>query len=74
MLCMMFCMRGRCPVVLLDQDEVATAVRSYLVAHGVAVSGPNTVRIQTPDDDTYECAVIVDPSGRLLDVQGNEVR
>lgn len=70
---MLFCRRGNCPVVILNGDELATAVRSYLVAHGVSVSGPNTVRIETPDDDTTEAAVIVDPSGRLVDDQGKVV-
>ena len=70
---MLFCRRGTCPVVLLNPDELATAVRAYLVAHGVSVTGPNTVRIETPDDDTTEAAVIVDPSGRLIDDQGKVV-
>lgn len=71
---MMFLKRGSHPVVLLDSDEIATAIRSYLVAHGVSVTGPNTVRHETPDDDTYQIAVVVDPSGRLIDDAGNEVK
>lgn len=71
---MQFCKRGRNPVVFLSWDEVATAVRSYLVAHRVSVSGPNTVRLETPDDVADGVAVVVDPSGRLIDSEGNEVR
>lgn len=64
---MQFCRRGSCAVVLLGPDEIATAIDAYLVAHRVSVTGPRTVRWETPDDDTTECAVIVDPSGRLID-------
>lgn len=68
---MRFVKRGRCSAVLLDQNELATAVHAYLVAHGVYAGPATTVRYETTDDDTTECAVIVDPSGRLIDGDGN---
>lgn len=67
---MQFLKRGKWAVVLLDQDEIATAVYAYLVAHGVHVSGPRRVRWETPDDSTTECAVLVDPSGKLIEPDG----
>lgn len=71
---MLFCKRGANKVVLLSNDEVATAIRSYLVARNVSIMGPNTVRLETPDAETHEIAVIVDPSGRLIDDEGREVK
>jgi hypothetical protein len=59
--------RGKCDVVLLDYDEIATAIDAYLVTHNISVSGPRTIRWETPDESTTECAVIVDPSGKLVD-------
>ncbi len=45
----------------LTGDEVATAIYAYLVAHGVHVDGPRTVRIN--GDLCEEGSVHVDPSG-----------
>lgn len=71
---MQFCKRGATKVVLLGPDEIARAIDAYLVARGVSVSGPRTVCWETPDDTTTECTVIVDPSGRLIDDEGREVK
>lgn len=71
---MQFCKRGANKVVLLSTDEIATAIDAYLVAHRVSVYGPRTVRYETPDDETHEITVIVDPSGRLIDDEGREVK
>lgn len=68
---MLFCRRGSCPTIILDADEIATAIDAYLVARRVSVTGPRTVRIETPDEHTHEIAVLVDPSGRLIDDEGN---
>lgn len=68
---MQFIKRGRCSTVLIGPEQIATAIYAYLVAHGVSITGPRTVRWETPDDDTTECAVIVDPSGQLIDAEGN---
>lgn len=67
---MQFVKRGQCVAVLLDNDEIARAVRAYLVSHGVYAGPATTVRWETPDDDTTECCVIVDPSSRLIDRDG----
>lgn len=58
--------RGKCNVLLLDGDEIATAVRAYLVAHSVYAGPVTTVRWETPDDETTECAIIVDAGSRLI--------
>ena len=70
---MQFFRRGRCPCVLLGQDELATAVRAYLVARGVGYSGPTTIRFETPDENSTEAVMVVDPSGRLIDDEGAKV-
>lgn len=47
--------------ILLSGDEVAKAIDAYLVAHGVIVHGPRTVRVngKSPRDGS----VYVDQSG-----------
>mgnify|MGYP000402619565 CR=1 FL=1 len=48
----------------LTGSEVATAIDAYLVAHGVAVSGPRTV---TVNGELCESgSVYVDPSGFVI--------
>lgn len=48
----------------LDADEVAIAIHAWLVAHGVYVSGPRTVRV---NEELIECGEIyVDPSGSVI--------
>lgn len=47
--------------ILLTGDEVATAIDAYLVAHGVHVSGPRTIRVN--GELCEEGRVYVDPSG-----------
>lgn len=71
---MKYVKRGNSVGVLLDSDEIATAVRAYLVAHGVYAGPVTTVRWETSDDHTTECCVIVDRStSRLIDSDGNLV-
>ncbi|RTL46270.1 MAG: hypothetical protein EKK53_04810 [Burkholderiales bacterium] len=48
----------------LTGDEVATAVDAWLVAHGVHVSGPRTVRVNGTLCTSGE--VYVDPSGFVV--------
>lgn len=45
----------------LTGNEVATAIDAYLVAHGVHIAGPRTVRVNGELCDGGE--VYVDPSG-----------
>jgi hypothetical protein len=45
----------------LTGDEVATAIDAFLVAHGVHVSGPRTVRVN--GELCTSGHVYVDPSG-----------
>jgi hypothetical protein len=50
--------------VKLTGDEVATAIDAFLVAHGIHVSGPRTIRV-----NGGLCAVgsiYVDPSGFVI--------
>lgn len=48
----------------LSGDEIAIAVDAYLVAHGVSVSGPRTVRVNgTQINDGH---VYVDPCGSVV--------
>jgi len=50
--------------ITLTGNEVATAIRSYLVARNVHVSGPSTV---TVNDELCLCAgIFVDPSGFVV--------
>lgn len=51
-------------MIELSGDEIAIAVDAYLVAHGVSVSGPRTVRVKgTQIDDGH---VYVDPCGSVV--------
>lgn len=51
--------------VNLDGDELATAIDAYLVAHGVHVSGPRTVKVNGELCDN--ATIYVDPSGFVVD-------
>lgn len=49
--------------IVLTGEMVAIAIHSYLVAHGIHISGPSTV---TVNDDLCEYGeVYVDPSGHV---------
>lgn len=48
----------------LDGDEVVRAIDAYLVAHGVHVSGPRTIRVN--DELCENGSVYVDPSGFVI--------
>ncbi len=50
--------------VELTGDEVATAIDAYLVAHGVVVRGPRTVRVNGELCETGR--VYVDPTGFVI--------
>lgn len=50
--------------IALTGDEVATAIDAYLVAHGVHVSGPRTIRVNSELCEDGE--VYVDPSGFVI--------
>ena len=49
----------------LDGDEVATAIDAYLVAHGVHVRGPRTIRVNDELIDSGN--IYVDPSGFVIE-------
>ena len=51
-------------IINLDGDEVATAIDAYLVAHGVHVAGPRTIRVN--GELCREGDVYVDPSGFVI--------
>lgn len=60
----------------LDADELARAVRMFVLAHNVIVTGPNTVTVETHEGETGLCGgagIYVDPSGSVL-VDGALVR
>lgn len=48
----------------LDGNEVALAIYAYLIAHGVYVSGPATIKVNGELYDYGE--VYVDPSGKVV--------
>ena len=49
----------------LTGNEVATAIDAYLVAHGVIVRGPRTIRVN--GELCERGSVYVDPSGKVID-------
>ena len=59
--------------ILLDGNELATAIDAYLVAHNICVVGPRTVFVIDEGEDKRIMArdasvdVYVDPSGRIVD-------
>jgi hypothetical protein len=48
----------------LTGEEVAMAIHSWLVAHGVYISGPRTIRVN--EELCREGYVYVDPSGSVV--------
>lgn len=50
--------------IILGGDEVATAIAAYLVAHGVHVSGPRTIKVN--GNLCEHGFVYVDPSGFVV--------
>lgn len=50
--------------IKLTGDEVATAIHTYLVAHGIYISGPATVTVN--GDLCVDGHVYVDPSGFVM--------
>lgn len=50
--------------ILLTGDEVAIAIDTYLVAHGVYTFGPRTIRVNGELCDIGE--IYVDPSGCVV--------
>lgn len=51
-------------MIELEGDEVARAIDAYLVAHGIHVSGPRTITINS--ELCQDCEVYVDPSGFVI--------
>lgn len=58
--------------VELTGDEVATAIYAFLVAHGIHVDGPRTVRVNGGLCEAG--SVYVDPSGFVIDADGQKYR
>lgn len=54
--------------IRLSGDEVATAIAAYLVAHGIHVSGPRTIRVN--DELCEDGHIYVDPSGFVINDDG----
>jgi hypothetical protein len=56
------------PGVLIEMtgDEVATAIDAYLVAHGVSVRGPRTIRLNETLCTHMDMEMYVDPSGSVV--------
>lgn len=50
-----------CVKIQLSRDEVATAIRAYLVAHGVHIEGPRSTCT-----DGNGVLIYVDPSGYVI--------
>lgn len=59
-------------VIRLDGNEVATAIDAYLVAHGVVVDGPRTVRVNG-ELCTGGGQIYVDPGGFVITPEGKKV-
>ncbi len=57
--------------IQLDGNEIATAIDAYLVAHGVHVSGPRTIRVNGELCETG--SVYVDPSGFVITPEGEKL-
>jgi len=56
--------------IKLTGDELASAIRDYLVAHNVHINGASTVIV-----NSYKCInaeVYVDPSGFVIGHDGNK--
>lgn len=50
--------------IKLSGEEVATAIDAYLVAHGIYVDGPRTIRVN--EELCEEGEIYVDPSGNVI--------
>lgn len=50
--------------IRLTGNELATAIDAYLVAHGVQVNGPRTIRINGQICGNVK--IYVDPSGNVI--------
>lgn len=48
----------------LTGDEVATAIDTYLVAHGIVIVGARTIRVN--GELCKEGDIYVDPSGKVI--------
>ena len=55
-------------VIELNGNEIATAIESWLVAHGVRVNGPRTISVNCNLID--EGQVYVDPDGFVINSDG----
>lgn len=58
--------------VILDGNDVARAIDAYLVAHGVVVKGPRTIRVDDEPEGflvTPGAVVTVEHTGLVLDVR-----
>lgn len=67
---------GKGTNIILDGNELAHAVASYLYSLGVVVTGSRTITVHTSDGDSGLCGgarVYVDPSGRVLH-DGDEIK
>jgi hypothetical protein len=64
--------RGTCRGVSiqLTGDEVATAIHAWLVAHGVHIEGPRTIRVN--GELCEHGRIFVDPSGFVIDPRGDK--
>lgn len=56
--------------ILLTGEEVATAIDAYLVAHGVHICGPRTIRVNGELCDAGQ--IYVDPCGDVFS-EGNRI-
>ena len=59
-------------LIQLEGDEIATAIDTYLVSHGVHVSGPRTITVN--GKLIGEGEVYVDPSGFVITPEGVRLR
>ena len=50
--------------IILTGDEVATAIDAWLVAHGVNINGPRTIRVNGELCESGR--IFVDPSGYVV--------
>lgn len=50
--------------IILSGDEVALAIDAYLVAHGVVINGPRTVKVN--GELCESGSVYADPSSKVL--------
>lgn len=52
--------------VEMTGDEVAKAIDAYLVAHGISVKGPRTIRLNGTLCTHMDMSMHVDPSGSVI--------